>query len=90
MARPEMPYSCIMFVDDNDKRACRIADLHRVAAARRHDETADHGCDQTNRRTHTAGDGECDGEREGYYAHNDTGDKVASEFCGGIILARRD
>ena len=63
-------------VNDHNEGAGGATDLHLAATEERNEETGHDGGKNTGLRRGAGSDTECDGQRKGYDAHNDTGQKV--------------
>ena len=77
-------------VDNDDKRAGRSADLHRVAAEGGNEEAADHGRGESDGWADTAGDGESDSKRKGDDADHEAGHQILAKLRQRIIPERSD
>ena len=68
-----------------DESTCRTTDLHRVAAEKRHHETADDCCHKADCGAHARGDTECDCKRQCYDTYNDTGYDICLQTRSRVI-----
>ena len=84
--KAELGYDIIY---NDDESAGRTADLHRVAAEKRHEETADNGSDKPYRGANARGDTESDGKRKSHNAHHNTGHHIVAQPRKGIMAQSR-